>query len=50
MFSCSLRHIYEMVKIGELRSVRFGGRICIPRSAVEEVLGEPIGDRESAAS
>lgn len=34
------RAVYRMVRSGQIRSVRVGRRIIIPRSAIEELLGE----------
>jgi excisionase family DNA binding protein len=34
------RAVYRMVRGGQLRAVRVGRRIIIPRSALEELLGE----------
>ena len=32
---------YEMVKTGELPSVRFGKRLVVPRRALEKLLEQP---------
>jgi excisionase family DNA binding protein len=32
--------LYALIKSGHLRAVRIGRRIIIPRSALEELLGE----------
>jgi excisionase family DNA binding protein len=39
---------YELVHAGEIRAVRFGRRIVIPRAVVEELLGGPLEDGASA--
>jgi excisionase family DNA binding protein len=36
----SYQAVYRMVRGGQLRAVRAGRRIIIPRSALEEFLGE----------
>ena len=33
---------YECVRSGDLPSVRLGGRIVVPTSALEAMLGEPV--------
>ena len=38
MLGISENHVYGMVKIGEIPSIRFGKRILIPRAALEERL------------
>jgi excisionase family DNA binding protein len=35
----SKNHVYELIKSGQLRHVRLGAAIRVPRSAVEELLG-----------
>lgn len=42
----SRRHCHEMVAQGQIRCVRLGQSIRIPTSALEELLGQPIGDVE----
>jgi excisionase family DNA binding protein len=39
----SYQAVYRMVKGGQLRAVRVGRRFIIPRSALEELLGERRG-------
>lgn len=39
---------YEAVRTGELPSLRIGGRILIPRVALEELLKRPSADRGAA--
>ena len=34
---------YELVRIGELPSLRLGRRILIPRRAIYELVEEPLG-------
>lgn len=41
--------IYELVRSGQIRSVRCGRRLLIPRAAVEEWLGEPRTDLDPRA-
>lgn len=36
---------YELVRLGELPSLRLGRRILIPRRAVHELVEEPLGAR-----
>lgn len=35
----SRQSVYRAVKGGDLRSVRLGGRICVPRSEIEQWAG-----------
>lgn len=38
----SNRHVYDLVAAGEIRSVRLGDKILIPKTEVERILnGEP---------
>jgi excisionase family DNA binding protein len=39
----SYRALYTLIKSGHLRAVRVGRRIIIPKSALEELLGEKRG-------
>ncbi len=41
--------VYELTRRGELRSVRVGRRILIPRAAVEEYLGITRGESPAPA-
>lgn len=36
--------LYEAVREGDIRSVRIGRKIRVPRAAIAEFLGESIGD------
>ncbi len=36
----SYKVLYDLIKSGRLRAARVGRRIIIPRSALEELLGE----------
>ncbi|MFP5322252.1 MAG: helix-turn-helix domain-containing protein [Acidimicrobiia bacterium] len=37
---------YELVRLGELRCIRLGRRILIPRHAVHDLVEEPLGARQ----
>lgn len=41
LLSLSKNNIYRLLQTGDLKSVRVGGRILIPRQAVEEFLSLP---------
>ena len=34
--------VYRALRAGELRSVRFGGRVLVPVAAIERLLGERL--------
>jgi excisionase family DNA binding protein len=36
--------VYRALRAGELRSVRFGGRVLVPVAEVERLLGERLPD------
>lgn len=43
LLGISLSLAYELVRLGELPSVRLGRRILIPRRAIYELVEEPLG-------
>jgi len=44
MLGISRAFAYEAVNRGEIPSIRIGRRILVPRSALENLLGEAPGD------
>ena len=40
MFNVNVRTVDQMIKRGELKAVRLGGRIMIPISVVNALIGE----------
>jgi excisionase family DNA binding protein len=43
LINSSISFIYELIKRGELETVKVGGRRIVPRWALEALLGCPIG-------
>ena len=41
VLSISKPHLYRLVKQGEIKAVKFGARVLIPRQAIEEMVFEP---------
>jgi excisionase family DNA binding protein len=39
---CTVQHVHNLIARGELRSIKLGRKRLIPRSVVEELLGEPL--------
>ena len=42
MLGCSKAHIYRLIERNELRHIKLGRRVFIPKAVVKEILGEEI--------
>lgn len=53
LLGCTRQHVHNMLKRGELRSVKFGAKRLIPHAAVAELLSgghtEPAATRDTAS-